>query len=101
MAKGAAVIDGSLSALRAERPRHRRPAIFTIGRGWWLRFAPGREEAPPRRFQRSSDRSLCHDNVRLIVHSISAYKIESPSRLRIGLLAPLIQISSPVQPVNI
>src|SRR6184192_1234251 len=69
MAKGASVIDGSLSALRAERPRHRRPAIFTIRRGWRPRFAPAREEAAPRRFQRSIDRSLCRDNVRLIVHS--------------------------------
>src|SRR5438045_9777907 len=69
VAKGAAVIDGSLSALRAERSSTWRLAICTIGQGWRLRFAPAREEAPPRRFQRSTDRSLCREHVRLIRHS--------------------------------
>src|SRR5207253_6062684 len=65
VAKGATVIDGGLPALRAERSSHRRPAIFAIGQGWRLRCAPAREKAPAWRFQRSSDRSLCRDNVRL------------------------------------
>src|SRR6266513_3016799 len=46
MAKGAAIIHRVLSALCAERSSHRRPAIFAIGQGWRLRFAPARQEAP-------------------------------------------------------
>ncbi len=85
VAKGAAVIDGGLSALGAERSSHRRPAIFAIGQGWRLHFAPAREKAPAWRFQHSSDRSLCRDNVRLIVHITYPRKIAGSRRLRIRL----------------
>src|SRR5437764_13635720 len=74
VAKGAAVIDGSLSALSAERRGHRRPAIFTIGRSWRLRFTPAREKAAARRFQHGSDRRLGRDNVRILVHAMQATK---------------------------
>src|SRR5207302_5904877 len=83
VAKGAAVIDGGLAALRAERSGHRHPAIFAIGQGWRLRLVSAREETSPWRFQHSSDRSLGRDNVRLLVHSMQPTKSTAPSRLRI------------------
>src|SRR5437016_7160053 len=43
VAKGAAIIHRVLAALGAERSSHRRPAIFTIGQRWRLRFAPAGE----------------------------------------------------------